>query len=114
MQRQLAAELGQVQSAHIVRVEARSNYSRIYFSHTSIALVLAITLQRIEEQLPATHFLRIHRSHLVNKAYIKQVTGGEAKVVELQTGEKIAVSRRKRCVVKGLGEVNLEFSLEIL
>ncbi|MCC6762399.1 MAG: LytTR family transcriptional regulator [Chitinophagaceae bacterium] len=100
MQKQLAAELGQVQSARIVRVEARSNYSRIYFSHTSIALVLAITLQRIEEQLPAAHFLRIHRSHLINKSFIKQVIGGEAKVVELQTGEKIAVSRRKRGVVK--------------
>lgn len=88
------------QPAHILRVEALSNYSKVYFSNRPSALVLSVTLMRIEEQLPSTTFLRIHRSHLVNKEYIKQVTGGEAKVVELQTGESISVSRRKQRVLK--------------
>lgn len=88
------------QPAHILRVEALSNYSKIYFSNRPSALVLSVTLMRIEEQLPAASFLRIHRSHLINKSYIKQVTGGGAKVVELQTGELIAVSRRKQSVLK--------------
>lgn len=98
MQRQLVAELGHFQPAHIVRVQAHSNYSKIYFSHTNVAIVLAITLQRIEEQLPAASFLRVHRSHLVNKAFIKQVKGVD-KVVELTNGDSIMISRRRKKVV---------------
>lgn len=88
------------QPADILRVEALSNYSKIYFCNRSSVLVLSVTLMRIEEQLPAASFLRIHQSHLINKSYIKKITGGEAKVVELQTGESIAASRRKQRVLK--------------
>ncbi len=96
----LAEQLQALQPDHIVRVEACSNYSKIYFVNRRLALVLAASLIRVEELLPTSSFVRVHRSHLVNKAYIRQIHGSEHKVMELTTGEQIAISRRKKTAVK--------------
>jgi two-component system LytT family response regulator len=81
-------------------VEACSNYSKIYFVNRRLALVLAASLIRVQELLPTSSFIRVHRSHLVNKSFIKQVLYGEQKMVELTNGEAIAISRRKKKAVK--------------
>lgn len=96
----LSDQLQALNPDHIIRVEAASNYSKVYFIDRRLALVLAASLIRVEEMLPAAAFIRVHRSHLINKAFIKKIHGGEHKVVELINGETITISRRKKKAVK--------------
>jgi two-component system LytT family response regulator len=82
-----------VQAELVVRVESCSNYSRIYFIHRKPLLVSKI-LYWFQEILPEDQFVRVHRSHLINKAFVKNKDS--MNYVELKTGELIPVSRRRR------------------
>jgi len=88
----------------IVRIEALSNYSKLFFANNK-TLVVAKVLRWFEERLaipyhsavlPADNFLRIHRKHLVNKTFIRQYVSGKGAKIELNTGERFDVSKRKR------------------
>ena len=78
----------------IVRIEASSNYSKIYFTNGQ-KLVSSKVLRWFEEHLPGQLFVRIHRTHLVNKKFICTYLYGSGKI-GLSTGEWIRVSRRKK------------------
>ncbi len=56
---------------NILYVEAERNYCRIYTKSKEYLLV--ITLKDIDEKLPSKHFLRIHRSFIVNISQIDEV-----------------------------------------
>lgn len=78
----------------IVRVEASSNYSKLYFNDGK-TLVTAKVLKWFEQRLPAENFTRLHRSHLVNNGFLQpQQCSGKA--FELQNGKVIQVSRRRK------------------
>ena len=82
----------------IERIEASSNYSKIYFSAAiggSKTLVTAKVLKWFEERLPPAYFTRLHRSHLVNNRFLQphQCSG---KAFEMQNGKVIEISRRRR------------------
>ena len=82
----------------IVRIEASSNYSKIYLSVAMggiKTLVTAKVLKWFEERLPHECFTRLHRSHLVNTRYL-QTHQPSAKAFELQNGKVIEISRRRR------------------
>lgn len=79
----------------IVRVQSISNYSKLFFSNSK-TLVVAKVLRWFEECLPADQFIRLHRTHLVNKKFIHQYIYEEGGKVKLVNGERIDVSRRKR------------------
>lgn len=85
-----------IEPASILRVEAFSNYSKIYFANQSKTLLVSKVLAWVEEKLPQDMFLRVHRSHLVNRLYIKDVKDIKHKTLELMNGELVTVSRRKR------------------
>ncbi|MEO7983089.1 MAG: LytTR family transcriptional regulator DNA-binding domain-containing protein [Bacteroidota bacterium] len=57
--------------ADILYVEAERNYSRIFT--TKNEYLLSVTLKKIEEKLPKSLFMRIHRSWLVNLAQVEAV-----------------------------------------
>ena len=78
----------------IVRIEASSNYSKIYFSNGKM-LLTAKVLKWFEERLPQEGFTRLHRSHLVNN-YFLQFNQNTCSAFELKTGKIIQVSRRRR------------------
>lgn len=78
----------------IVRIEASSNYSKLYFTNGQ-KLVSSKILRWFEEQLPSHSFVRIHRTHLVNKKFISRYIYGSAKI-GLSNGEWIQVSRRRK------------------
>lgn len=80
----------------IVRVQAQSNYCKIHFTNQTRTLVVSKVLHLVQKELPEDMFVRIHRSHLINKCYIKNVLDTHSKMVELTNGEFISVSRRKR------------------
>ncbi len=83
-----------VSAEEIIRVEAVSNYSRIYFSNGK-NIVVAKVLHWFENELPAGMFTRVHRSHLVNKMFVQEINGIHSKSLLLFNGESIAISRRK-------------------
>jgi two-component system LytT family response regulator len=81
----------------IVRVEASSNYSKLYFNDGK-TLVTAKVLKWFEQRLPAENFTRLHRSHLVNNRFL-QTQQCSGKAFELQNGKVIQVSRRRKKAV---------------
>lgn len=56
----------------ILYIEAESNYCRIFTKNKEY--LLAITLKVMEEKLPCKHFIRAHRSYIVNLAQIDEVS----------------------------------------
>ena len=87
--------------AEIKRIEAISNYSRIFFADGS-NMVVSKVLAWFEKSLPADMFVRVHRSHLVNKQYIKAVKGIVTKTLLMNSGEYIVVSRRRKDMTQNL------------
>ena len=84
----------------IIRVEACSNYCRIYFTNQQKELVVSKVLHWVQQRLPADMFVRVHRSHLVNRMYVEKVTGRAPKLIALTNGEQVPVSRRKKaCII---------------
>ena len=82
----------------IVRIEASSNYSKIYFSHAMggrTMLLTAKVLKWFEERLPQQSFTRLHRSHLVNNRFLQTHQSSE-NAFELKNGKIIQVSRRRK------------------
>lgn len=84
----------------VVRVEAISNYSKIYFSNGK-TLVVAKVLRWFEEAMGNKTFLRIHRTHLVNRSFIKEYVQNPGRpaaggTVYLTNGDCIEVSKRKK------------------
>lgn len=78
----------------IIRIEAKSNYSKLYFDNGK-SLLVAKVLGWFEEQLSADQFVRTHRTHFINKSFISFFKSSTSKI-ELVNGEWIEVSRRKK------------------
>jgi len=62
----------------IYYIQADRNYSRI-FSKTKECL-LVMTLKEIDQKLPNEHFLRVHRSYIINLSHIDEVAGSHVVV----------------------------------
>jgi two-component system, LytTR family, response regulator len=78
----------------LIRIEAISNYSKLFFADGK-TLVVAKVLKWFEPLLADEGFVRVHRSHLVNIAWIETMEYFDFKIV-LRNNATIAVSRRKR------------------
>ncbi len=76
----------------IVRVEAISNYSKIYFSNGK-KMVVAKVLAWFEERLCSNFFIRVHRSHIINKTTITLYADNQ---IKLTNKDIITVARRKK------------------
>ena len=87
-----------VHTNEVVRVQASSNYSRLYFKDGR-RLVVAKVLYHFEELLKLHHFIRVHNSHLLNMKYIKKSQRYNGEKIELINGETIAISRRMKKAV---------------
>lgn len=79
----------------IVRIEAVSNYSKLFFADGK-TFVVAKLLKWFEEKLLSDKFIRIHHTHLVNTNYISEYVKGRRGKVGLNNGDWIEVSRRRR------------------
>ena len=79
----------------IIHLEAKSNYTLIYFSNQH-KLTASRTLKEFEDLLPDDIFFRPHHSHLINLNYIKRYIKGDGGQIEMQNGNYVDVSRRKK------------------
>ena len=84
----------------IIRIESCSNYSKVYSTGMVRPILASKVLQWFQDRLPTDDFARVHRSHLVNRQFITQVTSDDLhKALLLRNGEEIPVSRRKQGAV---------------
>lgn len=82
----------------IIRCESDNYYTRFFFLSNK-PLLISKTLKEHEALLAEHHFIRPHKSHLVNVKYIKQYSRSAGGVLILDDGSEIPVSRRKREMV---------------
>jgi two-component system, LytTR family, response regulator len=85
----------------IIRCEADINYTRIFKTNHE-QLYTSKTLKAFDDLLAPYQFIRIHRSHLVNKTYIKALNS--AHKIILQDGTSLDTSRRKLMDIKKMFE----------
>lgn len=84
-----------VEISDIVRMEADSNYTHIFFK-TRRKLVVAKTLKSFESLLPKAQFCRVHSAHLVNLNEIDRYIKGDGGMVVLKDDSNIPVSRANK------------------
>lgn len=58
----------------IIYIEGLKDYIRIYLSSTSKPVITRMSLKATEEKLPATRFVRTHRSYIVSVKHITTIT----------------------------------------
>lgn len=78
---------------NIIRLEGEGNYTRFFFSDRK-PLLVAKVIKDYEEILQEYSFIRIHKSHLVNKFHISQMDKDDTLI--LSEGSQIAISRRRK------------------
>ena len=81
---------------YIIRLEAKSNYTKIFFADHS-PLLYAKVLKDFEPALIPYGFVRVHRSHLINPFYIHALSNdGE---ITMRNATVITISKRKKTIV---------------
>lgn len=78
---------------NIVRLEGEGNYTRFYLSDGR-KHISSKTMKEYEEILLQHNFLRIHKSHLVNKSFIEQFNNEGSIVLKDKT--QLPVSRQRK------------------
>lgn len=79
---------------NIIRLEANSNYTKIYVNNNS-EILSSKTLKEFEDILNKDSFFRIHKSHLINLKYLKEYSNLEGGFVLMNDNSKIIFSRRR-------------------
>jgi len=87
-----------VHISEIVRCESSTNYTIFYFEDGKQLLVTK-TLKEFDNLLSGHQFFRVHQSHLVNSAYIKEFVKGDGGYLVMKNGQEVPVSSRKRSMV---------------
>lgn len=83
----------------IIRLEAFSNYTYVYFTDHS-PILMAKVLRDYEELLRPYGFIRTHKSHLVNRNYITEYD--RSGIIRMIDDSEAMVSRRKKHTVFGI------------
>jgi hypothetical protein len=94
-----------VQVGSVDLVSAAGNYVDIRCGDT--VYLLRSTLRELEQRLPEGHFVRVHRSHLVNTGSIERIThtaAGNGQVI-LRGGHAVPMSKSCRARLKAGGQV---------
>lgn len=81
----------QVLFADIEYVEALGDYLRIYLPGRNI--VTHLTVKKLLEILPGEHFIRIHRSHIVQ---IRHIRSAEGNMLFLSSGKELLIGPNYR------------------
>ena len=82
----------------IIRIEAVSSYSKVFLSDGK-KIVVSKVLRQMEAMLADKGFTRVHRSHLVNTAWIRAYHLNQLKIT-LNNEEQVCISRRRSSVIR--------------
>lgn len=75
--------------ADIVWIEGLKDYVKIHLKNPEKPIVARISMKVLEEQLPPSRFLRIHKSYIVSKSFITAIRKNSVfiQTLELPVGE---------------------------
>jgi two-component system LytT family response regulator len=84
-----------VSTADIERLEAADDYVDVHTKSRSYLVYL--TLNDFERRLDPERFIRVHRAHIVNLDFVKQLVpfDGSRMQIEMRDGTKILASRTR-------------------
>ena len=101
-----------VQPSQIMRMEAFSNYTYVYFTDRPPVL-MAKVLHLYDELLRTFGFVRTHKSHLINPLFVKELNKKGTILMRDDTIVDIA-RRRKRDVLTQCFTLNIELSKKLV
>lgn len=78
----------------ITFLEGEGNYTYLC-TRDRKRYIVSKTLKEFEKMLDGSLFLRIHKSHMVNLAYVQQGPFNNDRQVRLTDGREVAISRRR-------------------
>ena len=84
-----------LQVGEIIRCESDNNYTR-FCLRDGRKLIATSPLKYYERLLPEHLFFRIHKSHMIQRKYVRRVDKGEGGLVEVEGGDKLPISRRRK------------------
>ncbi|MCH2233591.1 MAG: LytTR family DNA-binding domain-containing protein [Crocinitomicaceae bacterium] len=79
----------------ILRIEASRSYSTIFLA-SGEEILSSKNMGHYENLLPEGHFIKVHRSHIVNLNFIESISRSEGGFVKLSNGYEVPLSRRKK------------------
>lgn len=80
----------------IIRLEGESNYTKFFFTEKK-SMLTSKTLKEFEDILTDHGFIRIHKSHMINKKHITNLSGDG--ILTMADQSKVEISRRRRADV---------------
>lgn len=86
-----------VRQGDIVRCEADGAYTHFYVKGKTEKITSTINIGQIEPKL-GSDFLRVHKSHILNKSFIVSYAKGEGLLVKMTDQSEIPVSRTQKDV----------------
>ncbi|UFH52089.1 LytTR family DNA-binding domain-containing protein [Spirosoma sp. KNUC1025] len=78
----------------IVWLEGSGNYTYIH-TRDKRRYLMARTLKSFERELVGATFYRIHKSHVVNLAHVRNIEFGDNATVEMACGHTLIIARRR-------------------
>ena len=60
----------------IIRIQAMGEYLRLFVAGLPRPLMTLMAMKRMEEEVPPTQFMRVHRSHIINLSHVAEVSHG--------------------------------------
>jgi two-component system LytT family response regulator len=84
-----------VKLEEIIFCEAERSYSIFHLVHDT-KIIVSKSLAEYDSLLSGAHFLRIHKSFLINMQHVKEYQKGEGGIVIMTNGIQLEVSRRRK------------------
>ena len=79
----------------ILYIEGLKEYVSYYTKDQRI--IVLQSLKSLEESLPDEHFIRIHKSYIINKMHVRAMDGNQVEIVD----KKIPVGKSYKDDIKG-------------
>ncbi|HSN62040.1 MAG TPA: LytTR family DNA-binding domain-containing protein [Ferruginibacter sp.] len=80
----------------IIRLEGESNYTKFFFTEKK-SMLTSKTLKEFEDILSDHGFIRIHKSHMINRKHITNLSGDG--ILTMADQSRVEISRRRRADV---------------
>ena len=80
--------------ADIIYIVADNNYTRFYFKDSE-KMIVAKAMKDFEEILNPDHFVRIHKSTIINLEYLKDYSNKDRLLVTMKDQTELSISRRR-------------------
>ncbi|QIP15888.1 LytTR family transcriptional regulator [Spirosoma aureum] len=78
----------------VLCLQGEGNYTFL-FTRDRKKYLVSKTLKEFEKTLDGSMFLRIHKSYIVNLAYVQRSVFNKERQVQLADGREVAISRRR-------------------